>query len=244
MDIDDTLYPNRALGVGGLDTRLRRKTPYPCVRELGRSVAPLPILLLSARPNMFLSTAHGAHVLGREEAEVFGAGGNTSSIYALWGLYGRQDIHNYFGIGICKANTIRKYREMLDNFGLTRVKLVFIGDSGQGDITCARSALGNKDLEAAYIHVVDVVDAFSSSSHLEKRLEERMEMSERGMPLETYFCDYREVMKSLQKAKYANPDLAKARCPGEEEKYDYADACRWRLHLLLKLLAPKKRAKY
>ena len=65
-DIDDTLYPNRALGVAGRDRRVFPGAPagaYPGVCELGRALRPLPVLLLSARPAGLLDVGRPARAL-------------------------------------------------------------------------------------------------------------------------------------------------------------------------------------
>jgi hypothetical protein len=225
VDIDDTLFPSYKAGVAGTDRRpVPTGTGYPCVCQVGLSSSPLPVLVVSANPRVggheHLEKASAA--LCRRQDEVFGVGGDLASWRALlgavslvgeWGDRWKEKEQNkrflYHCMGLRKRQVIAAYRRMLNIQGLDNVKLVFCGDTGQGDVYCAEE---NDDLAMAFLHVVDSGSGGSGrkSGHWN------------GV---TYFCDYREVLTEIRSGGYNNHGLHKAACPTNPTLYAYAAAC-------------------
>jgi len=158
-DIDDTLFPNPMYGIAGRDYSQARYVPYPGVHSVGQATLPLPILLLSARPTIFLSKARAAMALGRHADDLYAAGGNVSSLRAVRGLLGTPRRQTYSTMAQRKAEVLARYATYLRYAIRARavqdeVELVFLGDTGQGDLEAAARALDAGHIQQAFIHNV------------------------------------------------------------------------------------------
>ena len=211
-DVDDTLFPNPFLGVGGVDVRpvpRVRGGGYPGVSLIGRIFGHLPVLLVSGAPRELIRVSKAARAL-EHEAVFGGAGGDLTSAWALLGAFATAKEGLYRGMALRKARVFYTYSELLKRKpGAEHVKLLFLGDDGQGDVEAAMYGLECKALAHAFIHKV----------HPERREEKRC----RNLH---YFCDYAEMLRKLEDILPVTKLVSNAERERLGPETRYADKCR------------------
>ena len=210
FDIDDTLRPGGYFGVGGIDKRKIRGEFYPCALEVIRmfleACPGLPIILLTARPAGVASSIIPALIgallpLAKEQIFVF-HGELRTSLPAVLGAFYRHSVL-YRAMAHTKFQRMLEYQEQLTKRHCWNVKLIFFGDSAQGDVLAAKKALRENAIHLAFIH----------------------RLTPAGLDLQLlkliYFCDYKEVAANLaEKLGFAN------RCNKSDPDFEYAFSCR------------------
>lgn len=146
-DIDDTIYSSLH------DHRYPKGTVYPGALALLSALSPLPPVFLTARPELIASlfervTHRQLSRYGLERCTVLS--GN------LPGLFGHRRMAEQ------KARTLTNFQELFPEH-----RLIFIGDSGQGDMALAKSLLSrvNSPIERALIHRLGDSQPGSISDH-------------------------------------------------------------------------------
>ena len=153
-DIDDTLFCSLH------DYCYRQGTLYPGVREflgVGSSLT-----LLSARPR----AARRPTV-----AKLWGAGFGVLVPSFLWGSLGKVGSHA--SMAEKKVDNFRRYRSV---FSDEHVRWVFIGDSGQGDITAGKEIVEDGSSVLVLIH-----DVVGSGGVYRTGMDKRRELMREGI---------------------------------------------------------------
>jgi hypothetical protein len=146
-DIDDTLYASLN------DSRYEKGTIYPGVLELLGHLSAFPPIFLTARPEFSASLFER---LTHRQLSRYGIEGATVLSGNIPGLFGHQRMAKQ------KARTLIQYTELYPEF-----RFLFIGDSGQGDMTLAQTLLGKRPppIERALIHKLADFQPGSRSDH-------------------------------------------------------------------------------
>lgn len=133
-DIDDTLYASLN------DQRYSKGTVYPGVLQLLGALSELPPIFLTARPELAKSLFER---ITHKQLSHYGIHRSTVLSGSLPGLMGHRRMAEQ------KARTLLSYKELYPEF-----RFIFIGDSGQGDMSLSESLLSKrpKAIERALIH--------------------------------------------------------------------------------------------
>lgn len=180
-DVDDTIFPSK---LGGTDTSLPNHVTYPGVRAFHMIMAPdTPTVVLTARPQSLAGStvAKISKVLGGKPVTVLVGKAHeliNATVATVRNMFGYEDTPlDYKGVAFTKLNNFERFQSVYPE-----MSIVFVGDSGQGDILTATkihsaqirlACKHNKTtFEAGFIH--DVKRKGESTGRLDQKEREKL----------------------------------------------------------------------
>ena len=225
-DVDDTLYAagdqSRIMNrIAGEDDRLPAHEPYACVQKLHEEMYKkykLSTVLVTALPSLLFTSEKKERVenaIGTETPFILLGGGLQSYRAVMQSMSRRKERPDaekapalWDGMAENKFRAIKQYSKTGFPPG-RRPNFIFIGDSGQGDITTANKLLQQDLVQMAFIHVLPADLGL-------RRAAQKTNLF--------FFCDYRDVIDTLVEKKVLPPGTA---CPENSDRFAYSQECTW-----------------